>query len=160
MSGMFIGAAAFNQPLGSWDVSKVTDMSGMFYQAAVFNQPLGSWDVSKVTDMSGMFNGAAAFNQLGVDAIMNSELLEFEDYAAKKEADEKIFSDKLAQLKATPILEFDFLAYAKENSEDFKIYNTAGELTHLEDVFQGDANEEVKNKVLGVYFSAHVSCVK
>ncbi|RYH02483.1 BspA family leucine-rich repeat surface protein [archaeon] len=29
MACMFIGAEAFNQPLGEWDVSKVASMQGM-----------------------------------------------------------------------------------------------------------------------------------
>jgi len=54
---------AFNQPIGNWDVSNVTNMSGMFFFATSFNQPIGNWDVSKVTDMTYMFKGAEAFNQ-------------------------------------------------------------------------------------------------
>ena len=50
-------------PIGSWDVSKVTDMGAMFRSAVHFNQSLDSWDVSKVTDMGHMFRGALEFNQ-------------------------------------------------------------------------------------------------
>ena len=52
MEGMFNGARTFNQPIGDWDVSKVTNMGAMFKGASTFNQPIGYWDVSKVTNMS------------------------------------------------------------------------------------------------------------
>ena len=48
---------AFNQPIGSWDVSNVTSMAGMFSEAIAFNQNIGSWNVSNVTEMGGMFSG-------------------------------------------------------------------------------------------------------
>jgi surface protein len=38
-------------------------MSYMLHATTVFNQNIGGWDVSKVTDMSYMLSSASAFNQ-------------------------------------------------------------------------------------------------
>ena len=44
-----LGATAFNQSIGDWDVSNVTNMSFMFQDAYAFNQDLSSWSVANVT---------------------------------------------------------------------------------------------------------------
>ena len=63
MSGMFLGATAFNQPLNSWDTLRVRFMDNMFRNATSFDQPLNSWNVSSVINMFGMFAFATSFNQ-------------------------------------------------------------------------------------------------
>jgi len=65
MSHMFYRVYSFNQPLELWDVSKVTTMEGMFYNNSAFNQPIGNWDVSNVMNMSGMFMESAFRQPIG-----------------------------------------------------------------------------------------------
>ena len=91
MSELFMLRGTFNQPIGRWDVSSVTNMRYMFagyngklpicspfaitfgdtsscskpgkFASMSFNQDLSVWDVSSVTNMEGMFSHAAMFNQ-------------------------------------------------------------------------------------------------
>jgi len=60
MSRMFF-STPFNQPIGNWDVSNVTNMQFMFNNSQ-FNQDISNWDVSGVTSMSNMFQ-STPFNQ-------------------------------------------------------------------------------------------------
>ena len=64
-------SAVFNQNIGGWDTSSVTDMKYMFNNEWVFNQNIGSWDTSNVTDMDTMFRDARAFNNDGSNSINN-----------------------------------------------------------------------------------------
>lgn len=73
MSKMFFEDLNFNQNIGSWDVSNVTDMNFMFginpwdyhpeRHDIIFNHDISKWDVSSVENMEGMFAGAYRFNQ-------------------------------------------------------------------------------------------------
>ncbi|MDQ6531278.1 BspA family leucine-rich repeat surface protein [Flavobacterium sp. LHD-85] len=63
MSQMFSGATGFNQPIGNWNTSAVTNMVNMFAYASNFDQNINTWDISKISSLNGMFLGAAKFNQ-------------------------------------------------------------------------------------------------
>ena len=49
-------------PIGTWGVSRLTDMSSMFARAKFFDRDLSDWHVSRVKDMCGIFLGASSFN--------------------------------------------------------------------------------------------------
>ena len=59
MSGASKNLPTFHQNIASWDTSRVEDMLSMFLGAAAFNQPLR--DTSQVIKMGGMSSGATAF---------------------------------------------------------------------------------------------------
>jgi surface protein len=69
-AAMFLGATSFNQPIGNWDTSAMTQAIAMFSGASSFNQPIGTWNTSNLIYAGGtsqtnwgMFYNATAFDQ-------------------------------------------------------------------------------------------------
>lgn len=62
MTRLFEKAKDFNEDISLWNVSSVTSMSYMFFDAEAFDQPLDNWDVGRVIDMDYMFWSARRFN--------------------------------------------------------------------------------------------------
>ncbi len=55
MSRMFCSAEKFNQIIGNWNTSNVTNMEDMFLSAKEFNQNIGIWNTSNVTDTNRVY---------------------------------------------------------------------------------------------------------
>jgi surface protein len=62
MSNLFAEKTTFNSDISRWDVSNVRNMEGMFIKSA-FNVDISGWNVSKVENMNLMFSQATLFNQ-------------------------------------------------------------------------------------------------
>ena len=58
---MFRENTAFNQPIGDWNVSNVTNMTWMFLDATSYNQNLSSWVVDGVIDCLQFSQGATSW---------------------------------------------------------------------------------------------------
>ena len=61
-SELFVCMKTFNENISSWDVSNGENMEFMFYGCDTFNQDLSSWDVSNVKNMNQTFTGCKSFN--------------------------------------------------------------------------------------------------
>jgi len=55
MANMFYNAIAFNQNIGAWTTSALTDVSQTFRNAAAFNQDIAGWDIADITTAASMF---------------------------------------------------------------------------------------------------------
>lgn len=69
MTRMFYDNKPFNQPLGSWNVSKVTSMSQMFPYAA-FDHDISTWNIASVTTLYQMRAFGGGFSTANYNALL------------------------------------------------------------------------------------------
>ena len=72
MENMFKDALAFNQNIGSWTTTNVTNMSGMFNGASAFSQNISGWNFSAVTVMNDFLSNAPNFGITNYDNLLNA----------------------------------------------------------------------------------------
>lgn len=73
--GSFGGSqdTVFNQPIGDWNTSSVTNMSSVFHQNTAFDQDISNWDITNVTTMqtsSFEFGSTTPISTANYDALL------------------------------------------------------------------------------------------
>ena len=71
MQNMFLDNNAFNQPIGTWDMSKVTNIQSMIQQADGFNQDLSSWVVTGITNALDFMKNSDGLSTTNYDRILS-----------------------------------------------------------------------------------------
>jgi hypothetical protein len=65
----------FNQNISQWDTSSVESMSSMFEGEELFDNYIGSWDVSKVTECENFKEGALLLTDVYTPNFQNCALV-------------------------------------------------------------------------------------
>jgi surface protein len=134
MYAMF-ALSLFNQDIGSWNTSSVTDMNSMFGEATNFNQDIGSWNTAAVTDMESMFYEATNFNQdigsWNTAAVTNM-------YSMFESATN--FNQDIGSWNTAAVTDMESMFYEATNfNQDIGSWNTAA-VTNMYSMFESVTN--------------------
>ena len=131
MSNMF-SFSKFNGNIEEWNTSNVQNMSGMFYSNSDFNQTLVNWNTSELTDASNLFSFASSFNgDLGNWNVSNVSNFEKIFYSARA-FDGNITNwsmPKATNMKA-------MFSYATSFNQDIASWNLSN-VTDISEMFKG-----------------------
>ena len=113
--------------LGTWDVSKVTNMSYMFYGCKNFKDATSDenriylWDVSKVTNMSYMFYNCVDFNselkQWNVSNVTNMSHMFYMEQG--NDPNDRLFNQNLNEWDVSSVTDMSYMFYNVSNNTTF-----------------------------------------
>ena len=144
ISNVSQNACTFNQPIGDWNTSSVTDMSHMFQNASSFNQPIGAWNTSAVTDMSHMFEDASSSNQPSISACGNSRLPGTDDEDISKVSQNACtFNQPIGAWNTSSVTDMSHMfEHASSSNQPFGAWNTSS----VEDTYHTFHNVSLFNQ--------------
>ncbi|MBP5159652.1 MAG: BspA family leucine-rich repeat surface protein, partial [Lachnospiraceae bacterium] len=165
MSYMFNAASSFNQPLGSWNTAKVTDMSGMFDTGGfgdglLTTLDVSGFDTSMVTDMNDMFSGCTSLETLDVSGFNTSKVT---DMRYMFNLCDKLTSIDVSGFETGKVTDMGFLFCGCDGitSLDVSSFDTSnvGDMRHMFEDYEGESLDlssfELKEGVETSYMFYH-----